>query len=340
MKVTKESLFEIGTGLNIPEDKLEALWEALNGKEQFTESSPFARYLYYFGALVTISAMTWFMGLGWLVFGGGGIFFIASLYALLFFTVGSYMWNKITLRIPAGLLITIAVCMVPLAIYGLQLYFNLISDTTEYPDFFSWVNSRWIWMELGTIAAGLAALRFYPFSFLMAPVAVAAWFLSMDIVPAIIKEDTFPDVRYWVSIVFGALLIAAGLIFDRRKLRDHAFWCYLFGAIAFWGGLGSLVWNKDEGVLFVYALINIALMCFSILIKRNVFMVFGGLGIFAYLAHLADKFFRDSTAFPFILSLIGMLIIALGIIYQRNSKTIDQALRRSLPQSLRDYFDF
>src|SRR5215831_12725050 len=42
----------------------------------------FVHVAYYFGALIVIGAMGWFMNLGWESFGGGGIFAISCGYAL------------------------------------------------------------------------------------------------------------------------------------------------------------------------------------------------------------------------------------------------------------------
>jgi hypothetical protein len=47
---------------------------------------------YYFGALIVMSAMGWFMTLGWERYGGNGIFLISTLYAVLFILAGRTLW--------------------------------------------------------------------------------------------------------------------------------------------------------------------------------------------------------------------------------------------------------
>ena len=66
--------------------------------------------------------MGWFMTSVWEGFGGFGIFAIASAYALVFATVGVLLWKRASggLRNLGGILVTVAVAMAPLAIYGLQ----------------------------------------------------------------------------------------------------------------------------------------------------------------------------------------------------------------------------
>lgn len=336
MEISKEFLLEEASNIGISKDKAEALWNSLERKKQSTSS--FSKLLFYFGALIIISAMTWFMGLSWQIFGGGGIFLIASAYALLFTFLGMKLWPKEELRIPAGLFITIAVCMVPLAIYGLEALFNIWPDESpeSYKDFYTQIKGSWILMEIGTILAGLLALKYFPFPFITAPIFFAAWFLAMDIA-ALGNADNIEN-RYWITLIFGLALLAISYFIDRKKLKeDYAFWGYLFGGLAFWGALGCLMWDKSEAVLFLYFLINLAFMALSILLKRKVLMVYGALGTFGYLSHLAYEIFKDSLLFPFVLSGVGLAIIYLGVLYQRNAEKIEAALRKFLPDSIREH---
>jgi TM2 domain-containing membrane protein YozV len=53
-------------------------------------------------------------------FGGGGIFFISFAYWAIFTAVATHFWNQPEFQLVGGLLHTVAVCMTPLAVYGLQ----------------------------------------------------------------------------------------------------------------------------------------------------------------------------------------------------------------------------
>lgn len=335
MNLSKESFKAVGSKLHLSDQVLETFWRELSEQE----SPRFSNYLFYLGALLTISAMTWLMNVGWDVFGGLGLFFVAAAYALAFTLTGNYLWDKNQLRIPAGLLITMAVCMTPLAIYGLQMHFDWIPTDRSYPLFYRLISSQWIWLEIGTILAGCIAMRFFPFPFLMAPISFAAFYLSIDIVPTLFGLEASTKAQSWTAIAFGLLLIAIGLKLDSLNKRDYGFWSFLFGTFSFWGGLGMISWMYSEWVLLIYALINVLMMCLSIIIKRTVLMVFGAIGIMIYLGHLVDKFFADSALFPFILSALGVLIIYLGILYQRNATRIENKLRSFMPASLQKYFD-
>ncbi len=63
-------------------------------------------------------------------------------------------------------------------------------------------------------------------------------------------------------------------------------------------------------------------------------MVFGALGCF-YLGHLASDVFKDSWLFPVALSMIGLDVIYLGVVWQKNEARITRAARKVLPESLK-----
>lgn len=323
MEISKEQLFQAATVIGLSEDNKKALWETLEA--QNNQSSSISKLLYYFGALIVISAMTWFMGLGWKAFGGGAIFLISLLYAILFTLAGAKLWKKEGLKIPAGLLITMAVCMTPLAIYGLLPHYS--------------VENR-IFMEIGTILVGLIALRYYPFPFLTAPIFFAAWFLSMDIDSVLFRSEGALEQRGWISLIFGLFVLLIAYIIDLKKKAPWGFWAYLFGTLTFWGGLSALSFNRGEIVLFLYLLINITMMVKSILLKRKVLMVFGALGTFLYFSHLAYDLFENSIFFPFVLTFLGLVVIYLGVLYQKNSQRIEKKMNDLIPKKIKKFFPF
>lgn len=338
MQISKVGFFAACLKEGLSEQKVESIWQQLALLENEKKSSPFANLLYYLGAMLIISAMTWFMNLGWELFGGGGVFLISIGYAAFFLLLGNAFWKSSAYRIPADLLVTIAVCMAPLAIYGLETHFQLFDEQHHYNAFYNEIDGRYVLMEVGTMIAALLALNFYPFPFLTAPLFFAAWFLSMDLAPLLFKQDAFPDHKYWITLIFGLGMIWIGIVLDKKNAKDYAFWSYLFGALAFWGGLSCLVYDRGEAVLFLYAVINLFMMSFSLISKRYVFMVFGTIGLFGYLAHLTQNLFQNSVLFPFALSFIGLAVIYVGIVFQRNRINIENKLLNYLPSFIRTLF--
>src|SRR6185295_13514977 len=101
------------------------VWQALEKRPPATRPRFDAAHVaYYFGALLVIGAMGWFMTTAWEVLGGAGIFGIAIAYAVGFWMVGRTLWDRNHLIVPGGLLFTMAVSMTPLAVYGLERMLN------------------------------------------------------------------------------------------------------------------------------------------------------------------------------------------------------------------------
>ena len=296
-----------------------------------------ANLAWYTGALIVIGSMGLFMTQAWARLGGGVLFFIAGSYAAAFALVGGVLWYRKNLKVPGGLFFTMAVCMTPLAIYGLEKLAGWWpqGDPGVYRDFYHWIRGGWFLMEIGTILAGLLALRFVRFPFLTAPVAFTLWFMSMDLTPLLFGGDEFSwDERLYVSLAFGLVMLVATYIIDRRTREDFAFWGYLFGLMAFWGGL-SLLESGTELGYFLYCLINVALLLVSVFLERRAFAVFGTIGVYIYIYHLADIVFKNSLLFPFALSLFGIAVLGLGVAYHRHHARVNEALLGLVPAGLR-----
>jgi hypothetical protein len=347
MKLEREDLDWIAREGIITPQQAEELWNALSQRYQDSDDYQnrprfnFANFAYYFGALIVILAMGWFITKAWESFGGSGLFFIAVTYAIGFILVGKNLYFQQNLKIPGGLLFTMAVCMSPLAIYGLQRWtgFWLQTDPGIYRGFYQWVKGSWLLMELGTIIAALIALKFVRFPFLTAPIAFCLWFMSMDLAPLIFGENDFDwKNRALVSMWFGIACIIVAYLIDiknRRNKGDFAFWLYLFGLISFWFSLPFLG-DDTEWSRFLYCLTNLGLIVLSLLLKRRLFMVFGGIGVFSYLGYLAYQVFENSILFPFCLTILGLSIIYIGVLYQRHYRNIERYLDSILPSRIRD----
>ncbi len=333
MRIAKKDLEWAASRGVIDDAQAEALWRALTERSADRPKFDLIHVAYYFGALLVIGAMGWFMGTAWEAFGGGGIFLISAAYAAAFLVIGSMVWQRGGLRVPGGLLITMAVCMTPLAVYGLQRWLGVwgFDDPGEYRDFHVWIRGGWFAMEVATIAAGVIALWFFRFPFLTAPIAFVLWYMSMDLTPIISGGTDFDwELRLLVSLWFGLAMIAGTYVIDHRTKEDFAFWGYLFGLIAFWGGL-TMLKSDSELSKFFYFLINLALMGMSVFLRRRAFMVFGALGVLGYVGYLAHNIFADSILFPFVLTVIGLGIIYLGIQLKRHAAKLEQGVENALP---------
>jgi hypothetical protein len=298
-----------------------------------------AHLLWYAGALIVIGAMGLFSTLAFSQMGGQALAITAVVYAAVFWAGGHYLWHSKSLTTPGGLLIAIAVSMAPLAVYGIQNEFGWwgqFGQPGSYQGFYVWIKGSWIFMEVAAIIAAVLALRTYRFPFIVSIIAVALWFMSMDLAPWIAQTAHADwETQRRVSIGFGAAMLAVAYATDRtQRSGDFAFWLYLFGLLAFWGGItatsGGTVFQKA-----LYCALNVGLLFGSVFLARRVFAVFGVIGIALYLGDLANHVFKDSLLFPFALSLIGVAVIAAGLLYYRNQGRLAAWFEANLPEGVK-----
>jgi len=316
----------------------QALLAFLGQQSTARPSFQLAHVAYYFGALLIIGAMGWLLTEAWISIGDGALLLISGLYLLLFLLCGRSLWQR-GLPIPGGLLGAVAVSLVPLVVFAAQRALGLwpLDDRqSDYADYYAYVQGGWLAMELATVLVGILVLRLLPFPFIVMPIALALWFMSMDLSELAYGSGFTWSERRWVSLWFGLALMLASLWVDGRSRQDFAFWGYLAGLTAFWGGLTLMDSDSQVGKA-LYCLINLGLIGAAVLLRRPLFMVFGALGVAAYLGDLAHRVFADSLLFPIIVSLLGLGVIALGVAYQKRRDNLTQRLRQRLPAAWLDF---
>jgi hypothetical protein len=94
--------------------------------------------------------------------------------------------------------------------------------------------------------------------------------------------------------------------------------------------------SASELSQFGYLCINLAMIAVGAVLSRRVFVVLGGIGAAGYLWHLASQLFKDSLLFPFALTAIGLAVVWLGVLWQRNEQGVTLRLRALLPTPLRE----
>jgi hypothetical protein len=351
MKLDKNDLREaVDRGILDPR-QADRLWALLTERHHDSPHFSLTHILYYFGGMIAIGAMSLFMTLGWERFGGLGLTAIALAYAAGAIALLHHFLYHRRLRIPAGLMAAFVVVLTPLAIYGLQVELGYWSGEHVFREFHTRIDWAWLLMELGTLAVAAIMLWRYRMPFSVMPLAVVLWYLSMDLAPMLFavgdatsehrQWQAYWEFRKWVSMWFGLAMLLLALLVDlraRHAREDFAFWLYLFGVLAFWGGL-SLMESDSELARLLYLAVNLLMIGIGAALSRRVFVIFGALGTAGYLGHLAHDVFEDSVLFPFVLTLIGLAVIGLGIVWQRHEADITRRLRAILPNDLRELLE-
>ncbi|MFG1398913.1 hypothetical protein [Roseixanthobacter pseudopolyaromaticivorans] len=344
MSFTREQIAEAAASAAIAPDAVARLLAALP-QTPATGASAMAKprfdlthLLWYGGALIILGAMTLFATLAFAQMGGVALTTTAVAYAAVFLIAGHHLWRR-GLTTPGGLMVAIAVGMAPLAVFGIQdslAAWGPEGNPGTYVDFYRWIHGSWVPMELATLAAGALALYFYRFPFIVAVIAFALWFLSMDLAPVLFhRPDLGWEERRDVSLYFGLAVLAIAWVVDLAATRaDFAFWLHLVAAVTFWGGLtfqdGGTEWSK-----MLYCLINVGLVLLAIFLARRVYAVFGAIGICIYLGHLVVDVFKDSLLFPFALSALGVAVMGAGLWLYPRRQIFAAWIDRTLPAPLR-----
>jgi len=304
----------------------------------------FNNVLYYFGGMVAISAMSMFMTLGFQAMGAGGLLAIGVCYTLACMKVADHFKAR-QLLIPAGLLATLAVTLVPMVVWCVQSLLGLWppGGKAEFSAYHTQINWRWLTLEFATLAAGAVMLWRYKLPFMVMPIAVTLWYMSMDVANGLMQSQGF-DWQFTrdISVLFGLGTLALAVWVDVRSRlsqnaesrQDFAYWLYQFGALMFWCAL-SFRTSDSEISKLLYGLLNAALVFGGAAIGRRVFTVLGALGVAGYLGYLSHKMFADSLMFPFALTVLGLGMVALGVWWQRHEATIGKRLERFVPVALR-----
>jgi len=330
MKYTEDQLNEAVKNAIFSDEQVNKFRDFVQNSNN-NQVTKFQKVLYYGGGLLIISAMTWLMKTSWDSFGKTGMAAVSGLYFAAFLAAGYFLFFRKKLEVAGGLLFSVAIAVTPLLVFSILRVYDFWPKDHSYNAYYVWIKGKWIILEISTILVALPILFKTKFPFHVFLIAGTLWFFSMDIVPIIYEKTkiTWTE-RAIISNIFGLFMIGIGYFADVKFKRDYSFWMYLFGLITLSSGL-SVFYNNN---IFKFALLgaaNVLLILFSLFVNRNVFLVFGTIGLTEFLSRLSWKYFENSVFFPFALTIIGILLILSGIYFQKNRKKIEENIVNKLP---------
>ena len=290
---------------------------------------------YYFGAMIIISAFTYFLVSQWNSLSSWSVLAIALVFQVTCFGMGYYLRHKLKYPISGGLLTTAAISITPLTIYSLEKIFGIWPADAKgvaYSDLWQLIKPCWIYIECATLLVAFIALFHARFSLIALVIGHTLWFLSMDIVGIILGSEYHGEpsweVRRWVSIIIGAAMIGVAKLINRRTKEDYSLWLFIYGGLIFMTA-GAFTWLNNEGGALLYFVVHVIFIVMSVKWQRTSLMVFGALGVYIYLGHLAYEVFKNSPFFPIALALIGLLMILGTVSFQKNRDKFEGFLRPS-----------
>ncbi|MGD8379596.1 MAG: DUF2157 domain-containing protein [Gammaproteobacteria bacterium] len=342
MHLNRKTFEKAAASEGLSAEQTARLWQRLVAGSGAAPAFRAAHILYYLGGFVAISAISLFVTMAWDTWSGWPMLILALCLAM----AGTALAEKFLSqghRIPAGIAVTFAVATVPLVIYSLQHILGFWTGRSHAPDFHRYVDWRWYFMEMGTLATAAVALWRYRLPFIMFVVAVVFWYLSMDLVPLIDGGrgtwESYWELRRLVTVIMGVLTLLLAFWIDVRSGRqeDFSFWLYIVGVMMLWGGVTATS-SHSEWHRLLYAVFNLGLIVVGAILMRRVFAVFGAIGLLLYLGHLA-RLFATSLMFPVVLAVIGLAIIYAGIWWQKNEHALHARLVRLLPGPIRNLIE-
>src|SRR6185503_3873176 len=93
--------------------------ESRVGRVEHAKGFNLVTVAYYFGAMLMISACAWFLGDKWNSLGSGGVLLTTLIYLAIALAVGLWLRGR-GYVVGGGLLVTVAVCLVPLITYSIE----------------------------------------------------------------------------------------------------------------------------------------------------------------------------------------------------------------------------
>lgn len=327
--IKKESLLESVQKGIITQEQYQKILALDSGETSKGEKKRGLNYIiafYYFGAMIIIFAFTYFLVSQWENLSAGSILAIGLGFQIACAGLGVYIYKKLNYPISGGLLVTAAIAISPLVVYSIEKMLGIWPASpgtygANYSDYWRLIKPCWVYIELVTLIVAFIALYFVRFSFIALAIGHTVWFLSMDLVEIILGGRNYGapywETRQWVSVLIGATMVAIARLFNRRTKEDYSLWLFLYGGLIFTTA-ASFTWLKNEMQALLYLLVHLIFVVMSIRWQRKSLMVFGALGIYVYLGHLAYDIFKNSPFFPIALALIGLLMILGTVSFQRN----------------------
>ena len=295
--------------------------------------------LYYSGGLLVLVAYGIFLGLQWEQMNEGGRVAISA-GSLAFFTVVSYLLSAQgeRFRIPGELLQVVAITILPLLIFALLDAAGVWPDEPRFrftrfdsaaqatyqsarADYQTDLTLARMALALPTLLLAGAVFRWSRSPFVLVAIVVAIASLAVDVTLLADTGRTSYELETGQTLVIaalGAALLAAGVLSRDRYERDYCLWLYVMGLTGLTVGLSIEAFPSNAapgwGVLWMIAALTVVGL--SVPLQERLFAASGLLAIFAFLARLVFEVFESANA-AFALIVLGVLVIAAGVIYQR-----------------------
>ncbi len=322
MKISKQTLIQAQQAGLLRAKQIDLLYDFLSNQPANQSRFNLVNLLYVLGSIIAISGASILITRAWSELGGLGIFVTSFLMQgiIIFITE---KWHHAGNKTASGLTATILVALTPLTLFGLLEHIGIWPEATHYSDYHHQIHQHWLLLELGTIAVNTLAVIRYRFAFLLLPLAITLWYMSMDIGPAIIGfmgfslngEHSLFQTKALISAVFGGLVFITGIFtqkFDCEQ-QNYSVWLYLPAILSLLGGLFCWVNEQDSEILrLLLFMFESSLIFIGLRLKQPIISIIAILAAWSYLAYLAYDVFESVVIYNLFLVTTGLLMIWLA----------------------------
>lgn len=327
-RITAEDLDRwVREGL-ITAEQRSAILRDLEARQPEAAGLTITNLLYYGGGLLVLLAYSIFLGLQWENLDAGGRIVIAILSLVFFAAVSTALLRVERFRLPAELLQVVAVAIMPL------LMFALLDATGVWPEDLGYsptlaqqydyqTDTALARMAIAgaTLLAGAGAFSLSRSPFVLIAALIAVGSLVLDLTLLAERDRTAYDLGTPQAVTLalqGAGAFGLGVLLRGRTARNYSIWLYLLGLAAMAQGLGFKAFEEEAAIGWgiLWLLVALAVAALSVPLQERLLAGIGLAGVFAYLARLVFEVF-ESAAAALVLAAIGLLVLGVGMAYQR-----------------------
>ncbi|MEN9406319.1 MAG: hypothetical protein RLZ12_603 [Bacillota bacterium] len=348
-----QDFFWTATENLIDEETKRIIWQKLKEPNDNIEEAPSFtldtyKVIYALGGLILLWGIFFItkQGLQTGNYRGGYLFTFSALYTA-FFGIGSYlMYKKTRFASFAQVLGFISFSMLPIAIYGLQDFFDIWPSTGQHNLDVIFYEHHWrnVVIFIAPLLYGTLLMRVLRCSFLLLPMSLLMRMLLGDMVVLVTNTRLTWGINHhaWLWFTTGMIVLLISYMLDINNKTDFGFWGYLFSISTIWLALTNIVFDKfpshHQGALFAYALSNVAFVLLGLFLRRKSFIGAGFFGISLYSLQLVHYFYTQPH-FPLIMIIIAMVIITLTYLWQTHfkGKITKMICQMTLPSGLAQY---
>ncbi|MBI4571109.1 MAG: DUF2157 domain-containing protein [Chloroflexi bacterium] len=290
--------------------------------------------LYYSGGLLVLVAYSIFLGFQWEAVNPAGRVVIAALSLAFFAAVSEVLLRMERFRVPGELLQLVAIAIVPLLTFAVLDAADLWPDDPGYTYLDDgregyWGDLAWARMALGGATFAAAALAFArsrsPYVLIVAIGSLTSVFVDASMRVDFHGEYAWDTAELMIVAGMGAAALAGGYLSRGRTGRDYTTWLYLGGLAGLAIGLGVSTFpdNAGDGWGALWMVAALAVLGLAIPLQQRLFAAAGLAAVFAYLGKLVFDVFASANA-ALVLVVLGLLVLGLGMLYQRYNERLFQ----------------